>query len=199
MNDKTLEQVATAVEALGQQLKAMRTRMLRVGGAPLSPRLFLRGQYESFDQTTEAIQVRIEGTLYWYPLADYYSQYLPVPGSQILVLSEPDVGSDPGDSRPQVVGFERDGRAIPAAKRIRATVEIANVLGGTASLRVNDQIVILGGLDERIAPFFLNTEWVTLRCISVPPEEYWIPDNWQPPEDILTPEAQPKEEPSLWD
>ena len=48
------------------------------------------------------------------------------------MLAEPDAGADLAESRPQVVGFERDGRAIPAARRIRATVEVANVNAGTA-------------------------------------------------------------------
>ena len=199
MTEEKLTQVAEAVEALGKQLKAMRSRMLRVGGAPVAPRLFLRGQYIAFDQGSEALQVRIEGTPYWYPLADYYSAYLPIPGAQVLVLAEPDAGADLAESRPQVVGFERDGRASPAARRIRATVEVANVNAGTASLRVDDQIVVLDGLDERIAPYFLNTEWVTLRGISVPPDEYWIPENWQPPEDLTEAEEPTKEERSLWD
>ena len=76
---------------------------------------------------------------------------------------------------------------------------MANVNAGTASLRVDDQIVVLDGLDERIAPYFLNTEWVTLRGISVPPDEYWIPENWQPPEDLTEAEEPTKEERSLWD
>lgn len=179
----TLKGLTEAVDALTRQVGLMRTRMLTVGGEPLSPRLHLRGQYEGFDPESEALAVRIEGTSYWYPLADYQCAVLPVPRAQVLVLAEPDSGAGGNVTRPLVFGFEIDGRAIPVAPRVRARVEQADVLNGIVSLYVEDRIVLLEGLDERLAQFLLSEDSPMLRYIRVPPHEYWIPDNWQPPED----------------
>lgn len=81
----------------------------------IEPKVYIKGMFDHFDFSKNALAVYIDGTEYFYPLKAYQGQYLPMSGSRVLIFK-----SSSGEAL--LYGFDLS-KLIDPIKKIKAEVK----------------------------------------------------------------------------
>lgn len=107
--DQLYTKLARDVDELDRAQRQLVERAYRPQDLEIPPKVYLRGMYVQFDQSTECLEIKVNGERYYYPISQYDSAWLPFPGHQVLIFQT--------DTGPLISGFSAGGKRIPTACR----------------------------------------------------------------------------------
>ncbi len=81
---------------------------------------YLKGQFVRFEKDKAAIEIKIEGKSYFYPLSDYQCRYLPLSGARVFIFKC-------DDGKNLIFGFNL-GFMIPLSKRLCGVIKFVSRL-----------------------------------------------------------------------
>jgi len=111
-----------------EQLIDKTRKSTSINEVSLEPKIYLKGMFKSFIEEKNALLIMINGREYYYPLHEYQSAHLPLPGSRVLIFrSQNDTNL--------IYGFDVS-KMIDIAPKVEATVKFSSPLQNRLKLHV---------------------------------------------------------------
>lgn len=164
------EKLSNDVALLEKKQKKLTNSVLKTDMAVL-PRLYVRGSFYEFDEATQNLVVKTHGDTFYYPIECYDSEYLPVPGRQVLIYNT--------ESGMRISGFEAKGFQIPPARKESLILRHVSIEHDSWDFSLpNEQILTLPLPSEFPEHFeFRLGASYTFRVIDSMPNRFYIFEN----------------------
>lgn len=88
--DLIIQKIIKKVKILEKELEKNKQKLVKNNTQSTEAKLFIKGKFICFHEKEQALEILVNSHTNFYPIKDYYSQYLPYPGATVAIFSEID-------------------------------------------------------------------------------------------------------------